>query len=45
MRDGARVIAPMPTLDPAEARIGTRVHATYRRAGDEFGFVDFAPTS
>jgi uncharacterized OB-fold protein len=40
--EGARVIAPMPSLDPARARIGMRVHATFRAAGDEFGFVDFA---
>jgi uncharacterized OB-fold protein len=40
--DGARVIAAMPDLDPAAAGIGLRVRATFRRAGDEFGFVDFA---
>jgi uncharacterized OB-fold protein len=40
--DGARVIAAMPDLDPADAGIGLRVRATFRRAGDEFGFVDFA---
>ena len=40
--DGARVIAAMPELDPADARIGLRVRATFRPAGDEFGFVDFA---
>ena len=41
--DGARVIAAMPALDPADARIGMRVRATFRAAGDELGFVDFAP--
>jgi uncharacterized OB-fold protein len=41
--DGARVIAAMPELDPADARIGMRVRATFRPAGDEYGFVDFAP--
>jgi len=42
---GARMIAAMPALDPADARIGMRVRATFRPAGDEFGFVDFAPAS
>jgi uncharacterized protein len=41
--DGARLIAAMPSVDPAEARVGMRVRATFRPAGDEFGFVDFAP--
>ena len=41
--DGARVIAAIPALDPRDARIGMRVRATFRPAGDEFGFVDFAP--
>jgi uncharacterized OB-fold protein len=41
--DGARVIAAMPALGPEDARIGLRVHATFRPATDEFGFVDFAP--
>jgi uncharacterized OB-fold protein len=41
--DGARMIAAMPALDPEDARIGMRVRATFRPAGDEFGFVDFAP--
>jgi uncharacterized OB-fold protein len=40
--DGARVIAAMPTVDPADARVGMRVRATFRPAEDEFGFVDFA---
>jgi uncharacterized OB-fold protein len=40
--DGARVIAAMPALDPSEARVGMRVRATFRPAGNEFGFVDFA---
>jgi uncharacterized protein len=41
---GARVIAAMPGVDPAAARVGMRVRAVFRAAGDEFGFVDFAPT-
>jgi uncharacterized OB-fold protein len=40
--DGARMIAAMPDLDPAAARVGMRVRATFRKAGDEFGFVDFS---
>jgi uncharacterized OB-fold protein len=40
---GARLIAAMPDLDPAAARVGMRVRATFRPAGDELGFVDFAP--
>ena len=39
--DGARLIAAMPDLDPADARVGLRVRAAFRPAGDEFGFVDF----
>jgi hypothetical protein len=39
--DGARVIAAMPELDPADAHVGLRVRATFRPAGDDFGFVDF----
>ena len=39
--DGARMIAAMPDLDPAAARVGMRVRAAFRAAGDEFGFVDF----
>jgi hypothetical protein len=42
--DGARLIAPMPELDPADARIGMRVRATFRPAGEDLGFVDFAAT-
>ena len=41
--DGARLIAAMPALDPADARIGMRVRAAFRAAGDELGFVDFVP--
>lgn len=41
--DGARVIASMPELAPDAARIGMRVQAAFRPAGDEFGFVDFRP--
>ncbi len=41
--DGARLIAAMPALDPADARIGMRVRASFRAAGDELGFVDFVP--
>jgi len=32
----------MPDLDPDAARVGMRVHATFRAAGDDLGFVDFA---
>ncbi|HUI48528.1 MAG TPA: OB-fold domain-containing protein [Acidimicrobiia bacterium] len=39
---GARMIAAMPQVDPADARVGMRVRAAFRRAGDEYGFVDFA---
>ena len=39
---GARVLAAMPTLAPDAARVGMRVRATFRAAGDELGFVDFA---
>jgi uncharacterized OB-fold protein len=41
--DGARVIAAMPEVGPDDARVGMRVRAAFRPAGDEFGFVDFAP--
>jgi uncharacterized OB-fold protein len=41
---GARVLGAMPSLAPGEARIGMRVHATFRPAGDDLGFVDFAAT-
>jgi uncharacterized OB-fold protein len=39
--DGARLIAAMPEVAPDDARIGMRVRATFRPAGDELGFVDF----
>lgn len=39
--DGARLIAAMPDVEPQDARIGMRVRAAFRPAGDEFGFVDF----
>jgi uncharacterized OB-fold protein len=41
--DGARMIAAMPTLEPARARIGMRVRAEFRPADEELGFVDFTP--
>jgi uncharacterized protein len=41
--EGARMIGAMPALDPADARIGMRVRASFRPATDELGFVDFAP--
>jgi hypothetical protein len=41
--DGARLIAAMPSVAPDDARVGMRVRATFRPAGDDFGFVDFAP--
>ena len=41
--DGARLLAAMPSVAPEAARIGMRVQASFRAAGDEFGFVDFAP--
>jgi uncharacterized OB-fold protein len=40
---GARMIGAMPACPPDDARIGMRVHAAFRRACDEYGFVDFAP--
>jgi len=40
---GARVLAAMPALAPEAVQIGMRVRANFRPAGDEFGFVDFAP--
>lgn len=40
--DGARLIAAMPALDPDAARVGMRVRAAFRPAGEELGFVDFA---
>ena len=40
--DGARMIAAMPDVAPADARIGMRVRATFRAAPDGLGFVDFA---
>jgi uncharacterized OB-fold protein len=40
---GARMIAALPKLDPAQARIGMRVHAEFRPANDDAAFVDFAP--
>lgn len=39
---GARVLAVMPEVTPEQVRIGMKVRATFRSAGDEFGFVDFA---
>ena len=39
--DGARLIAAMPEVAPDDARIGMRVRAAFRPAGDELGFVDF----
>jgi uncharacterized protein len=39
---GARLIAAMPDLDPAAARVGMRVRAAFRPADDDLGFVDFA---
>ena len=41
---GARVLAPMPALAPDEARVGLRVRAAFRPAGDGLGFVDFEPS-
>lgn len=40
---GARLLAAVPVLAPSDARIGMRVRATFRAAGEEFGFVDFEP--
>ncbi|HEX4491735.1 MAG TPA: Zn-ribbon domain-containing OB-fold protein [Acidimicrobiia bacterium] len=39
---GARVLAAMPDVAPEQAQVGMRVHATFRLASDELGFVDFA---
>ena len=41
--DGARLLAAMPTVAPDDAAIGMRVQATFRPAGADYGFVDFAP--
>jgi uncharacterized OB-fold protein len=41
--EGARMIAALPKLDPAAARIGMRVHAEFRPVNDDAAFVDFAP--
>jgi uncharacterized OB-fold protein len=41
--DGARLIAAMPGLDPADARVGMRVRASFRPAAEGLGFVDFVP--
>ena len=38
---GARILAPMPDLDPGDAEIGMRVRAAFRAVGDGLGFVDF----
>ena len=40
---GARLIAALPDVAPEAAHIGMRVHATFRAASDDLGFVDFAP--
>jgi hypothetical protein len=32
----------MPDVAPEQAQVGMRVHATFRLASDELGFVDFA---
>jgi len=39
---GARMIGAMPTVAPADARIGMRVRAAFRPANDESAYVDFA---
>jgi uncharacterized OB-fold protein len=41
--EGARLLAAMPGVAPEDAAIGMRVRATFRPAGEEHGFVDFAP--
>jgi uncharacterized OB-fold protein len=42
--EGARMIGPVPALDPVHARVGMRVRATFRPAGDDgLGLVDFEP--
>ncbi len=40
---GARMVAAMPNVTPEAARIGMRVRADFRPAGDGLGFVDFGP--
>ena len=40
---GARFIAQLPTVAPAAAAIGLRVHATFRAASDRVAFVEFEP--
>jgi uncharacterized OB-fold protein len=39
---GARMIGAMPSVPPEDAHVGMRVHASFRVASDEVGFVDFA---
>ncbi len=38
---GARVLGAMPSLEVSDARIGMRVQAAFRAAGNGLGFVDF----
>jgi uncharacterized OB-fold protein len=38
---GARILGRMPTLDPADARIGMTVRATFLPASDDAAFVEF----
>jgi len=40
---GARMIASMPTVEPAEARIGMAVRAVFRPVSDDVALVDFEP--
>jgi uncharacterized OB-fold protein len=39
---GARFVAQLPAVAPADARIGMRVRAVFRPASDRVAFVDFA---
>jgi uncharacterized OB-fold protein len=41
--EGARLIAAMPSLEPTDAHVCMRVRASFRRAGENLGFVDFEP--
>lgn len=38
---GARILATMPSLAPAQAHVGLRVRAAFRAVNEELGFVDF----
>ena len=41
--DGARMLAQLPSVAPADARIGIRVRAVFRPVSDAVALVDFEP--